>query len=330
MVFPIFVINFFEMKNSMYAAKVLANYFELDLKSVINRIDKDFNLLDVIEDFKIDLNRIYHKETVLTCRHATTTDDNLESVREKGLLNLKQMLEERTSLSDFLLSHGITVNVSDRQFIYKGQTHPIYSLRKHNLEEEYNRCNSYHLYENNPVFKKESYHDAVYLLYLKLYNDDCETEVFLNGGFEKIYDYNSVRYSPEILNTIENIIKYFDNVPNYYLQHAWSNKENCKYYILEFDIPIESFAKSTLHSTFDPFWEISDIAELFNYTNWQYEDGLIDKRFFINLFILKNLITKMTEYSSHGFGQITSSTIIDGQKIRVVVEHDVNEETLYD
>ncbi|MFC9542447.1 hypothetical protein ACFTQ7_21630 [Lysinibacillus sp. NPDC056959] len=310
----------------MDAAKVLANYFELDLKSVINRIDEDINLLDVIGDFKIDLNRKYHQETLLTCRHATTTDDNLESIRKKGLLNLKQMLEERTPLSDFLLSHGISVNVRDRQFIYEGQILPIYSLRKHNIEEEYNRCNSYHLYENNPVLKKESYHDAVYWLYLKLYYDDCETEVFLNGGFEEIYDYDSVRYSPEILNTIENIIKYLDDVPNYYLQHAWSNKKNCKYFILEFDVPIGSFAKSTLHSTFERFWEISDIAELFSYTDWQYEDELIDKRFFINLFILKNLITKMTEYSSHNFGQISSSTIIDGQMIRVIVEHDVNEE----
>ncbi|MGE6226166.1 hypothetical protein [Paenibacillus chitinolyticus] len=325
-----FVLNFFEMKNSMDAAKGLANYFDVDIESVHNRIDKNYNLIDLIEDLKIDLNYTYHPETLLTCRHATTTNDNLYSIRNKGLLNLKRMLEEETTLSTFLFSYDISINVSEKKFIYKNQVFPIYSYRKNNIEEEYKRCNSYDLYETNPTLKDDYYHKAMDLLYLKLYYDDCETEVFLDGDLKKIYDYDSVRYSPEILNTIGNIVKYLDNVPLFYLQDSWAKKENCKYYILEFDVPIDCFVNSTIHSTFDRFWEISDIAELFGYTEWQYEDGLIDNTFFNNLFILKNLISKIIEDYAHTFGQIASSTIIDGHKIRTIIEHDVKEKTLYD
>ncbi|GEM_PF-4627410 len=50
-----FVLNFFEMKNSMYAAKGLANYFDVDIESVLNRIDKNYNLIDLIEDLQLVL-----------------------------------------------------------------------------------------------------------------------------------------------------------------------------------------------------------------------------------------------------------------------------------
>lgn len=94
----------------MDAAKELANYFELDLKSVVSKINKDYNLLDIIEDFKIDLRHTYHQETLLVCRHATTSNDNLESIRKKGLLNLKRILEEETPLSQFLFSPSLFVS----------------------------------------------------------------------------------------------------------------------------------------------------------------------------------------------------------------------------
>ncbi|MGW9126917.1 hypothetical protein ACWGPW_18165 [Paenibacillus chitinolyticus] len=47
-----FVLNFFEMKNSMDAAKGLANYFDVDIESVLNRIDKNYNLIDLYRRFK--------------------------------------------------------------------------------------------------------------------------------------------------------------------------------------------------------------------------------------------------------------------------------------
>lgn len=129
------------MKNSMDAAKGLANYFDMDIESVLNRIDKNYNLIDLIEDLKIDLNYTYHPET---------------------LLNLKRMLEEETTLSTFLFSYGISINVSEKKFIYKNQVFPIYSYRKNNIEEEYKRCNSYDLYETNPTLKDGYYHKAMY------------------------------------------------------------------------------------------------------------------------------------------------------------------------
>lgn len=95
-------------------------------------------------------------------------------------------------------------------------------------------------------------------------------------------------------------------------------------------MPIECFANSTIRSTFSRFWEISDITEFFCYTERQYEEGLIDKIFFENLFTLKKLVFKMNDDSPSILGQISSSTIIDGNKIRTFIEHDVKEETSYD
>ena len=52
-----------------------------------------------------------------------------------------------------------------------------------------------------------SYRKAITTLYVKLYKDKAETEVFISGTNKEIADYSVIKKCPEILFTIDNIIK---------------------------------------------------------------------------------------------------------------------------
>lgn len=321
------VINFFNVKDSNSAARLLANYFELDSQKVIEELklykEEDYDLLVFIKKFHIDLERKYHKETLITCRHATTTFDDLKLLKEKGLLNLKVMLEENTPLSSFLLNYGISVSVGDKTLTFKGDNYPIYKYDE-NCDQcifEAYQCES--IFTNKPNYKDCEYRSDLSLLHSKLYHDNCEIEVFLDAKISEIYEYDSIRYSPEILNNIEQIISYYDS-DNYNLQDMWQNLPNNKYFILEFDIPIEAFNFSTTKSTYEDYWDIEEIVQYFNYNECDFEENKISTQFFLNLFLLKNFINKFIFGRAKKYGQILSKTIISGESIRIVREHDIN------
>ncbi|MGK4115394.1 hypothetical protein AB0Y38_03810 [Lysinibacillus capsici] len=96
------VINFFEITDKERAAQVLADYFELKAEDVFFELDPTspniYKALDFIKRFSIDLNRAYQEATKISCRHITTSDNQLASIFQWGMLNLKQMLEQDTPL----------------------------------------------------------------------------------------------------------------------------------------------------------------------------------------------------------------------------------------
>lgn len=331
----IFTLDFFNLnKHAQYMVK-LSEYFGEPLDKVVNTlVSVDYDnqsyqeiLLDMVKSLNIDLNKMYHEEPTQLCRHATTVTDNLASIKRDGLLNLRQMLEQKTELSDFLAYHNIVINVRDKKLIYKGRGLPIYNLDEleHSIEQEYMRCNSIDLYEKSSNLKSHSYHNEIRLLHTKLYYDDCETEAFLRGDKDDIYGYSTVRMSPEILLNIGKVINRIDRVPMTYLQDAWADREGCKSYILEFNVPIKQFSKSTLKAGFDEFYEFDGLAEKFGYSYEDYESDTIPTQFYINLYVLRQLAIKALDGTSKEFCQIKSNTVIPGSDIRVYYSENVKE-----
>ncbi|MGE8005183.1 hypothetical protein [Lysinibacillus sp. NPDC093216] len=310
------VINFFEITDKEGAAQVLADYFELKAEDVFFELNPtspdNYKALDFIKRFSIDLNRAYQEATKISCRHLTTSDNQLASIFQRGMLNLKQMLEQDTPLRAFLHKHGIEINVDEAWISYDGKRYPIY---KYNAKERHCLI--------NPANDCSEYGDCGYCnanssLHSKLYFDKCEIEAFLDADIKDIEGYSIVSNAPEILLTIENLIKYY-TAKKPLLQDAWRNRPNNCGYILEFDVAIEAFEPMTTKS-YDSYWNIQELAELMGYNEWDFEDDLVKPEFTNNLFLIQNLLNKFYGYRAREFGQILPQTVIPGNTIRVIKE----------
>lgn len=267
----------------------------------------------------------YYDKTNITCRHATTMFDGLDNLKKNGLLNLKQMLEKRTPLSLFLQKNNINIDIKKKLISYKDVS---YSILHRNekcskcIFKEY-QCKSF--FNNNlPNYKNCDYRNKLSFLENKLYYDKCETEVFIDGTLKNIYRYDSVRYSPEILNTIENVTYFYDKKMGD-LQNKWRNIPNNKYYILEFNSDISNFEYISTKSMYEGYWEISDVLERFGYDEIDFIDGNVSPVLYQNLFILKSLISNFTWGNSEKYAQLFPTAIIEGNSIRVIREHNVND-----
>ncbi|MCE4045583.1 hypothetical protein LXM56_15825 [Lysinibacillus fusiformis] len=310
------VINFFEITEKEIAAKVMANYFELKAEDVFfelsNTSHDNYEALDFIKRFSIDLNCAYQEVTKISCRHLTTSDDQLDSIFQRGMLNLKQMLEQATSLRAFLLNHGVEINVDEAWISYDGKRYPIYKYNSKERDCFINPANDCNEYGNC------GYCDANTALHGKLYFDKCEIEAFLDADIKEIEGYSTVSHSPEILLTIENLIKYYTSKKPL-LQDGWRNRPNNCGYILEFDVAIEAFEPMTTRS-YGNYWNIQELAEMMGYNEWDFEDNLIKPEFTNNLFLIQNLLNKFYGFRAREFGQILPQTIIPGDAIRVIKE----------
>lgn len=323
------VINFSNVRDSRSAGELIAKYFKLNSQEVVEELTpykrEDYDLLQFIEKFKIDLEHRYHKDTLLTCRHVTTTCDDLKLLKEKGLLNLKQMLGEETPLSKFLLEQGVTIKVEEKALIFNGTVYPILKSNEECgpcIFEAYD-CQS--IFTTKPTYKGCDYRNALSLLHSKLYHDKCEIEVFLDAEVSDIYEYDSIRYSPEILNTIEQILGFYDG-KTYNLQDKWRDLPNNHYYILEFDVPMEVFDSATTQSTYEWYWDIEEIIEQCGYSEFDFENDKISPQFFLNLFLLTNLVDKFIWGDAKKFGQLLPETTITGDSVRVIRQHPITEE----
>ena len=106
----------------------------------------------------------------------------------------------------------------------------------------------------------------------------------------------------------------------------WRDIPNNKYYILEFDIPIEAFDYATTKSTYQRYWDIEEIADHFGYNEWDFEDNTISTQFYLNLFLIKNLVNKFIWGKAKKYtGQILPETIITGDSIQVSRKHHIND-----
>lgn len=319
-----FVINFFKRSDIDYNVKQLSNYFGIDsfevFKELMRYYKKKYDGIEFIKKFKIDLNKEYYKSIYMTCRHAMTTNDNLEYMKKNGLLNLKQMLDNKTPLGKFLLENKIEIDVDSKRIYFNNIGYDILDSNK--------KCNSciFHSYKCIPLLSKKpdlihcDYRERLFLLHNKLYYDKCETEVFVDGSLEDIYKYSTVRKAPEILHTIDDVIQYYDSKIGG-LTDRWSNRANSRYFILEFDVNIKSFERICTKNNYEDYYEIKDILNKFGYDQDDYNNDTISITFYKNLYILKKLISKVICGNSKEYAQILPETTINFKSIQIIRQH---------
>lgn len=181
--------NFFDKSLTL---KSMCDCFELDELDVIEYLLRfsEPSFLEFIKNFKLDLFKYDSSNVFIRCRHITTSNENLKTFREYGLLNLKQVLTSDTPLKLFLKNNDIEFDIESKLFIYKGKINELFWH-----DDECKGCNYVECKYTRDIFNKNTtltykdiscdYRRSITQLYGKLYKDKAETEVFYQGNIMK-------------------------------------------------------------------------------------------------------------------------------------------------
>lgn len=278
---------------------------------IVDKQSLDVN--KVVEDLKIDLNTQISSWVNIVCRHMTTvTNDGLESLKNKGILDLKRMLQEETSLSNFLKSHGITIDVDRKIFNINNNEYPILSysdtcpfcISRENDEI----CTGYYRCE----LKENIEHLA-----LKLYKYGATIEFFINGTLEEMMKYSTIDKYPEILFTIEEICSLIpdEHIKNIHLGNQWIKNEN-KCYIVEFSTSLsdmETYAPIDYNNSYTIY---SDALFINGYDFDDYMDRKIPQNVFDNIALIQWFID-ICFFDREKYGSLLPDKCVDKQDIKI-------------
>ena len=296
----------------------MSSYFKVNkdkVKKYFNSVE-EVDISDFIKNFNINLNSYDSREVFIKCKHLTTSNDELKSFKQYGLINLRKVLTLKTPLKNFLEENSIDIDVENKIFSYEGIKYKIISH-----EDECDKC-----FYGNCKYRKDilgdsskliyrdmscGYRKVITNLYVKLYKDRAETEVFISGNNEEITEYSIINKCPEILLTIDNIMKKISN--NYSdLQSKWEYSQKGVFYILEFYTNIKNFEFINTSKLYEGYSFIDDIKEYFDID----DEARNNSDFYRNLFLLQNSIYCYYGYPKE-YGQLYPETKILFENVKV-------------
>jgi hypothetical protein len=311
------IFNFFDGDKTMLA---LCKHFNLD-KFIIERyiaqemVENGENLntslmtFDFIKNFNLPVDKIDTANVFITAKHITTLSDKGASLKKYGLLNLKDMLEKDTPLSQFLKKKGIKFDVDGKKIII--------SEMELNLFRCNNDCKPCSFNRKRCIQFSPEYKKAINLIYIKLYSDKAETEVFLCGKDDEIENYTFIKRYPEFLNNLDNLLTAMQKP--LCLSRQWSELQNAQYYILEFDVSIEAlelipdciYDEKPTYEVFEKYFDF------LGYSENHFVSNLIPNRFYSNVFLVKNSLDVFFGTGKR-YGQIIPETIIPYNDLRIL------------
>lgn len=206
------------------------------LRMNIESLGADNQVAAFIEKADIKLDSVDVSQVVLHCKHIMTIDDDFASIKKYGLLPLNKVLTYDTPLHKFLFEHGIDIDVDNRKLFYKGKEVHLYKS-----DEECKNCfyggeckhSSWFNGEPSTLTYKNmacDFRKGISILETKLYTHKSEIEVHLSGKLDEVHGYSCVKYNPEILTTIEQMIcKLFKESPH--LETDWKTRQVGEYYV---------------------------------------------------------------------------------------------------
>lgn len=292
-----------------------AQYFLIDineLKYFFLKTDYDeITPILLVKTFNLDLKRFNSRHISIVCRHMTTGNELvLNSFKELGILNLKEMLQQSTPLSIFLQEHGITVNVEDSTIKIKDNEYPILQ-KKETCDNCYmggnEICSGYSRCE---LFEKIS------VLAVKLYVYDATVEFFINASISQMKAYSSIDKYPEILETLENIRLKTKTIPKtkHHLGWDWTDDKNdC--FILEFPTiltDMETFAPMCFE---EGYKEVRDCLDFSGYSYSDYNNLSVSQNFFDNYYFINKFISIYFQ-NSEEYGSLLPDMSVSPDGIR--------------
>ncbi len=291
-------------------------YFKLDKESVddyFSRVNPDTLTPEtLVRKFDLKLNEYDSSQLQIVCRHMTTsTEDEIYSFVNKGILDLRTMLQENTPLSQFLLEHKIKVDVDEHKIEIKGKKYPIlsnqevcpecYNGREH-ICTGYSRCES---------FKKLTY------LATKLYYYDATVECFIHATIDEMKRYSTIDRCPEILNTLDDVRSAVNGQysPTYNLCYDWmAKKKNC--YVIEYASrwsEMETFAPINYR---DAYREYDSLLSSCGFDFTDYMEETIPKKVYDNITFLRRFIA-IYFYNAEEYGSLLAGNSVPPEALKV-------------
>ena len=167
------IFNFFDdlsFKIKIECIDCFCKHFKLNYSDTFVKLlelnHKDIPVWKLAQTFQLDLMQpTFDCEVV--CRHVTTCDDQLDSIKKYGFLTLSEVLKKDTPLKKFLLKYGIEIDAEKKKMII-GEKEVEYS----------DKCDKCYMNENDDKQCFCTFHNELALLHNKLYYDKSEVEFF--------------------------------------------------------------------------------------------------------------------------------------------------------
>lgn len=310
-------INFWERDELIEGISRLYGIKENQLVGFVenDEIDKDSIVGSFLQFFDIDPALIEVSNITVTCKHITTNNDELESLKKYGLVDLKVNLSENTEINKFLYEQGICIDVKNRIFKYNEHeiTIPIYG-------EEcswcfYGKCiHDKRLWNNKPDITHQTiycdYRKDMSRISTKLYHDKCELECFVIEDYHEMQRYSCITRMPEIFETIEGVVsKIFKEGLG--LEKQWKKKGNTRCYVLSFNINIQEL-ECILEGT---KYESTFYSQLKKYSVDSFENN--EQNFYGNIFILQTALSVLCNNHPSVYGQIKPGNKIEYNDLEI-------------
>ena len=291
-------------------------YFKLDKQNFLDyfcTVDKDVLTPEaIVKKFELKLDDYNSNELGIICRHMTTAKaDEIQNFKDKGILDLKTMLQEKTLLSDFLEKHKIQVDVDRHIIEVNGHKYPIL-MDGEICKECYNGRNKI----CKDYFKCDIF-DKITNLATKLYYYDATVEFFINGTLHEMKGYSAIKRCPEILDTLDEILSAVNQEYSnqYTLCYDWVIQEK-KCYVLEFCnklSELETFRPIDYRRSYSDY---ENILYLCGYDFNDYMEKIVPKVIYDNTSFLKKFIS-IYFYNEIQYGSLLPEKCVSPEKIKI-------------
>lgn len=296
------IFNFFNSSGVLLLSQ-FCKYFNLnrcDVQKYFTSVNRDdLTASKIVKDFNLNLSLYDSSKVKFICRHMTTaTTSGLKSINEKGLLDLKSMLETNTPLSQFLSEHKIFVDVQNKQLKIEDIIYPITSYGE--------KC-TYSMCEKDTIctgYYRCKLREKIDNLGRKLYKYGATVEFFINANLDEIKGYSCVKYHPEILCTLDDICKQANPIKftGYTLRSKWV-KQDLKCYIIEFDATLSEMETYEFHNAVHWFKSYGTCIRKSGYSFEEFLDGVVPKQVFDNIKLI-SLFISIFFYNSEELGSL--------------------------
>lgn len=289
------VFNLF-LDSKATAIEKISTYLHLSQVAVERALVYGCSVESFINELRIDLSAFDSSSVGLIGRHVTTsTEEELRSFADKGLLNLRRSLQEDTPLSRYLRKHNVRIDVDRKLFHFNSRTIPIEGKKYSD-----HKCFMGHEKACGWTFGCEALQKLA-VLDSKLYDLGATLEFFVAGTLEEMLAYSTVSRCPEILDTIDQLIA---SIRNPYARCAyplccdWMSKHSTCY-VMEFLCTLSDLETYNPINYLDAFQQIKGCFTWSNVTYDDYYERRVPQRVFDNRYLINRII----DVYVYGYGE---------------------------
>lgn len=291
------------------------------LKLIVEAQCEENPVAEFIKKASIELDSVDISRVMLHCKHIMTIDDDFASIKKHGLLTLDKVLTYDTPLHDFLLEHGIEVDVDKRNVYYKEKEIHLFELSEECAECFYGGdCKHTTYFDGQPVsltYKNMAcdFREGISTFETKLYTHKSEIEVHLAGELKEVHNYSEVKFYPEILVTLEDMIWVLFK-ENPHLKDDWRKRQAGEYYCLDFDVNIldfEAITSKPILEGYEDYYSFNKIPI--------YDLREASSNFYGNVFILTRAIQVLSAESPTVYGALCRDVRIGYEDIKISKFH---------